>query len=170
MRVAPRGNPPRVRALARAGHGQGAAGTRVAGTRAHHRARRRGPRVHRHQDHRGIHRAVLRAVLGRITRRDRVGKDVRRRRRQPLRRLPCRHRVLRVYQRHVAAGAAVAPAGGRRPAWVPQGAVGVRRIRLLFPRVWTVHADQELYAGDIAPEQRPRYPRTPPGTRRGDDD
>ena len=78
MRVAPRGNPPRVRALARAGHGQGAAGTRVAGTRAHHRARRRGPRVHRHQDHRGIHRAVLRAVLGRITRRDRVGKDVRR--------------------------------------------------------------------------------------------
>jgi hypothetical protein len=83
---------------------------------------------------------------------------------------PCRHRVLRVCQRHVAAGAAVAAAGGRRPAWVPQGAVGVRRIRLLFPRVWTVHADQELYAADIAPEQRPRYPRTPPGTRRGDDD
>ena len=164
MRVAPRGNAPGVRALARSASWPGRCWVTRRGASAGHRADRR-PGVHRHQDGRRLHRPLLGAVLdGRG--RPGVGEDVRRRHRQPLRRFAGGHRVLRVRRRRVAAGAAVAAAGASREARVPEGPVGVSRIRVLLPGVWTFRRQDERRSGRRrqrrhnreTPEQRARAP------------
>ena len=67
MRVAPRGNAPGVRALARARHGQGAAGSRVVGQRPPVTARDVAILASIGTKTAGrLHRPLLRAVLGRV--------------------------------------------------------------------------------------------------------